>query len=123
MRETRSIKLHPNICQTFSIAIIILEICTFIDGESFYDMFRMKLNEVSISRAEEMMEKLKYSKLLINLLRIMLSNHNDRPLPSQIYLSFKPYEQQILNLQPFKFDTNKIYESLQNSKVSITSQY
>lgn len=123
MRENRSVKLHPNICQTFSIGIVILEICTFIDGESFYDMYRMKLNEVSISRAEEMMEKLKYSKLLINLLRIMLSNHNDRPLPSQIHLSFKPYEQQILSLQPFKFDTNKIYESLQNSKVSITSQY
>jgi hypothetical protein len=50
MRENRSSKVHPNICQTFSIAIIILEICTFIDGESFYDMFRMKINDVALAR-------------------------------------------------------------------------
>jgi hypothetical protein len=48
----------------------------------------------------------------------MLSGQNDRPLPSQIYLTFKPYEQQINSLQPFKFDTNRIYESLYNSKIS-----
>jgi hypothetical protein len=65
-----------------------------------------------------MVEKLKYSKLLVNLLKIMLSGQNDRPLPSQIYLTFKPYEQQINSLQPFKFDTNRIYESLYNSKTS-----
>ena len=29
LRENRSTKLHPNICQTFSIAMIIIEICTF----------------------------------------------------------------------------------------------
>lgn len=38
-----------------------------------------------------MIEKLKYSKLLANLLKIMLSGQNDRPLPSQIYMTFKPY--------------------------------
>lgn len=65
-----------------------------------------------------MVENLKYSKLLVNLLKIMLSGQNDRPLPSQIYYTFKPYEQQINSLQSFKFDTNRIYESLHNSKVS-----
>jgi len=123
MRENSGTKLQPNICQTFSIAIIVLEICTFIDGESFYDMYRLKLNDIHVQRAEEMMEKLKYSKLLLNLVKIMLSGPGDRPLPSQIYLSFKPYEQQIVNLQGFKFDANKIYENLNNSKASITSIY
>jgi hypothetical protein len=47
----------------------------------------------------------------------------DRPLPSQIHQTFKPYEHEIMNLQGFKFDTTKIYQSLQGSKVSITSQY
>jgi hypothetical protein len=69
------------------------------------------------------MHKLNYSKLLVNLLRIMLSEYTDRPLPSQVYLTFKPYEQQILSLKNFKFDTGKIYESLQNSKVSVSSKY
>lgn len=86
-------------------------------------MYRMKINELNIERALEMVEKQKYSKLLINLLRIMLSGFSDRPLPSQIYLTFKPYEQEIKNLQGFKFDTSKIYESLHNSKASITSLY
>ena len=65
----------------------------------------------------------KYSKLLINLLKTMLSSHTERPLPSQVYLTFKPYEHQITNLQSFKFDPNKMNENLQNSKVSIISQY
>lgn len=123
MRENRNTKVHPNISQTFSIAILLLEICTFIDGESFYDMHRLKLNEVALARSLEMVEKLKYSKLLQNLLRIMLSDHIDRPLPSQIHLTFKPYENEIVHLQGFKFDTNKIYETLQQSKVSMGSRY
>jgi hypothetical protein len=53
MRDNRGPKLHPNICQTFSIAILILEICTFIDGESLYDMYRMRMNELGVSRALE----------------------------------------------------------------------
>ncbi len=48
----------------------------------------------------------------------MMSGYNDRPLPSQIYMTFKPYENEIVNLLPFKFDANKIYESLNNSKIS-----
>ena len=50
-KENRQRKLHPNICQTYSIAIIILEICMFKDGETFYDIFRMKINETAIGRA------------------------------------------------------------------------
>ena len=123
LREKLNIKLHPNICQTFSIAIIIIEICTFIDGDSFYDQNRMRVNEVNLSRALEILERQKYSKLLVNLLKIMLANQEDRPLPSQIHTTFKPYESEIINLQPFRFDTSKIYESLQNSKMSVDSQF
>ena len=83
----------------------------------------MRINEVNLGRALEIVERQKYSKLLLNLLKIMLANHMDRPLPSQIYATFKPYEGEITNLQPFNFDTSKIYESLQNSKVSVESQF
>ena len=92
MREKRKSKLHPNICQTFSIAIIIIEICTFIEGESFYDLYRMRINETNLGRAIDMMGKNEYSKLLINLVKIMASSEADRPLPSQIYMTFRPYE-------------------------------
>lgn len=50
-REGRQAKVHPNICQTFSIAIVILEVCTFLEGDSFYDMYRMRFNDVVLSRA------------------------------------------------------------------------
>lgn len=92
MREKHGLKVHPNISQTFSIAVIIVEICTFIEGESFYDLYRMRVNESNLGRAIEMVEKNRYSKLLVNLLKIMVSGHNDRPLPSQIYTTFRPYE-------------------------------
>lgn len=118
LQRSKGSKLHPNICQTYSIAIVIIEVCTFMEGESFYDMYRMRMNEVNLARAMEIIERLKYSKLLVSLLKIMLSGYNDRPLPSQIYLTFKPYENDIVNLMPFKFDANKIYESLNNSKIS-----
>ena len=123
LREKRNHKLHPNICQTFSIAIVIVEICTFIEGDSFYDQARMRVNEVNINRALEIIEKQKYSKLLVNLIRIMLTGPADRPLPSQIHTTFRPYEAEITQLQPFMFDTNKIYESLQNSKISMESNF
>lgn len=123
MRENKATKLHPNICQTFSVAVIIIEICTFMDGESFYDLYKMKFSDVNLGRALEVMEKNKYSKLLVNLLKIMVSGQSDRPLPSQIYATFRPYENEIVNLKPFRFDTSKIYESLHNSKVSVDSQF
>ena len=109
MRENRGAKLHPNICQTYSIALIIVEVCCFIEGESFYDLHKMKINESNLARAIEMVDKNKYSKLLVNLLKIMTTGPNDRPLPSQIYTTFKPYEQEIVNLKQIRFDTSKIY--------------
>ena len=90
-REGRQSKLHPNICQTFSIAIILLEVCTFLEGDSFYDMYRMRFNDVVLSRALEMLSKLGYSKLLSKLLAVMVSGPNDRPLPSQLHQIFRPY--------------------------------
>lgn len=44
MRENRLERPNENVSQTFSIGIILLEICTFIDGDSFYDMQRNRLN-------------------------------------------------------------------------------
>ena len=64
---------------------------------------------MNLGRALEIVERQKYSKLLVNLLKIMLANQMDRPLPSQIHTTFKPYEFEITNLQPFRFDTSKIY--------------
>ena len=122
MREGRPVKgVHPNICQTFSIAIVLLEVCTFLEGDSFYDMYRMKFNEVVLGRALEMVDKLKYSKLLGKLIAVMASGPADRPLPSQLHQIFRPYEKQIVNLLEFKFDTQKIYDNLQNSSVSLAS--
>lgn len=83
----------------------------------------MRLNEVNLGRALEIVERQRYSKLLINLLKIMLAGQSDRPLPSQIYTTFKPYEREITNLQPFQFDTSKIYESLQASRISVDSHF
>lgn len=80
--------------------------CTFIDGESFYNQNSLMLNESTLERAEEIVSK-NYSKLLYNLLRTMLSGHYDRPLPSQIYAVFQPYEQEILRLRPFQFQLQK----------------
>ena len=106
MRERIEKRINPNISETYSIAIIVLEMCTFIDGESFYNQSSLMLNESTLERAEEIVSK-NYSKLLYNLLRTMLSGHYDRPLPSQIYAVFQPYEQEILRLRPFQFQLQK----------------
>lgn len=45
-----------------------------------------------------MLQQLNYSKLLQSLIRVMISHGNDRPLPSQIYSVFKPYEKYIMTL-------------------------
>jgi hypothetical protein len=64
------------------------------------------------------MNKLGYSKLLQSLVRVMLSNANDRPLPSQIYAVFKPYEKCILNLEKFGFELRNLYNSFYPSQVT-----
>lgn len=49
MRDVRGsgqrIKINPNVCQTFSLGIIILELTTFIQGDSFYDMKNKRMND------------------------------------------------------------------------------
>jgi hypothetical protein len=59
------------------------------------------MNDKVLEKAFYMLQKIGYSKLLQNLIRVMLSNQNDRPLPSQVYSVFKPYEKYILNLDRF----------------------
>jgi hypothetical protein len=80
--------------------------CTFIDGENFYNEKAMIINQAILEQAEEIMLK-HYSKLLCNLLRAMLSGHYDRPLPSQIFALFEPYADEILRLRPFAFELQK----------------
>lgn len=105
MRDIRGsgsrIKIHQNVCQTFSLGMIILEIATFIEGDSFYDMKNKRINEKVVEKGVQMIQQLGYSKLLQSLVRVMISNGNDRPLPSQVYAVFKPYEKYILNLERF----------------------
>lgn len=64
-----------------------------------------------------MLASLGYSKLLQSLLRVLISSPNDRPLPSQIYTVFRPYEKFILNLEKFEFEANHLYNSLYPSQV------
>jgi hypothetical protein len=64
------------------------------------------------------MEKNNYSKLLQNLLKIMLSDINDRPLPSQILDIFKPYKRKIMQFRPFNLHSLFIlWENVHKSKV------
>ena len=74
-----------------------------IDGSSIYDLKRNTINDTMLSQLLNFIQK-KYSKLLVSLVRTMLSfSEIDRPLSSQIYETFKPYEKKILSLKAFKF--------------------
>lgn len=117
MRERIDKRINSNVAETFAVGIIALELCTFIDGNHFYDMQRMALNDYELKRADQIMVG-NYSKLLYNLVRTMLSGQYDRPLPSQIYSVFQPYENKILTLKPFNFQQ---MGQLNNSKVSNAS--
>lgn len=90
MREHIDKRINPSIAETFAVGIIILELTTFINGEDFYDMQRVTLNDYELKRADHNLSQ-SYSKLLYNLTRTMLSGQYDRPLPSQIYAVFAPY--------------------------------
>jgi hypothetical protein len=68
-------------------------------------MQKVSLRDSELKRADQMLEY-NYSKLMYNLVRTMLSGQYDRPLPSQIYSVFYPYEQMIMALKPFKFQPN-----------------
>jgi hypothetical protein len=91
------------VAQTFSIGVILLEVSSLIDSESLYDFKHKTLNEAMMTQIISFVQK-KYSKLLVSLIKTMTSmSETDRPLPSQIYETFRPYEKNILNLKPFKF--------------------
>lgn len=90
MRERIDKKINQNIAETFAVGIIVLELTTFIPGESFYDMQRIMLNDNVLQKADFFLSQ-NYSKLLYNLTRTMLSGNYDRPLPSQIHTVFRPY--------------------------------
>lgn len=62
----------------------------------------MVLNDFELKRADQILAQ-NYSKLLYNLTRTMLSGQYDRPLPSQIFSVFQPYETKIMSLKPFNF--------------------
>lgn len=104
MRERIDKRINPNIAQTFAIGIIILQLTTFIDGNNFYDSQKLTLNDYQLRRGDQILAQ-NYSKLLYNLTRTMLSGQYDRPLPSQIYSVFQPYENRILALKPFNFQS------------------
>jgi hypothetical protein len=83
--------------------MILLEVCSLIDSETLYDGRGRAINEQLMGQVLGFVQK-KYSKLLVSLIKTMVSfNETDRPLPSQVYDTFKPYEKSILNLRPFKF--------------------
>ena len=77
-------------------------------------MVNLRFNEKTFEKAL-MILKSKYSALLFNLVQVMLSKHEDRPLPSQIFDVFSPFRKQIMNLESFSFDARKLQESLRDS--------
>ena len=80
-------------------------------------MKNKRINDKIIEKGLNMLPQLGYSKLMQSLIRVLLSHGNDRPLPSQIYAVFRPYEKFILNLEKFEFETNHLYNSLYPSQV------
>lgn len=97
----RHFRVNPNVCQTYSLGLVILGLATFTEIAGFYDMVLLRLDAKYISQAISKFSALKYSSTLKNLMRVMLSGYGDRPLPSQIYLVFQPYEAQIMQFKPF----------------------
>jgi hypothetical protein len=80
-------------------------------------MQKMTLNDFELKKADQILAQ-NYSKLLYNLTRTMLSGQYDRPLPSQVYSVFQPYENKILTLKPFNFQS---FGQMNASKVSNAS--
>ena len=84
MRERIDKKINPNIAESFAIGIILLEMATFIDGNNFYDLHRLTLNDYELKRADQILGQ-NYSRLLYNFTRKLISGKYDRPLQSKIY--------------------------------------
>lgn len=53
-------------------------------------MEKKTINQGMLSQVTAFIKK-KYSKLLVSLIKTMMSAEENRPLPSQIYDMFKPY--------------------------------
>ena len=88
----RRFRIVPNICQSFSLGIIVIALTSLSKADIFYDFVNMKIIFQNIEYAMERTYKMGYSKLLTNLIKVMLSSYKDRPLPSQIMQIIQPYE-------------------------------
>jgi hypothetical protein len=92
---TRSIykehKLSPNICQVYSLGIVLLTLATNCNPHTLYTP-PFSVNRPQLESQLSKLSTLGYSKLLCNLLRIMVAPYANRPLASQIRQIFKQYE-------------------------------
>jgi hypothetical protein len=86
----KQLNINPNVCQTFSIAILMLSLADNRSAEEFY-LPGMQVNGRTIGEALGRMTARGYSRLFGNLLTAMLSRSRYRPLPSQIYEIFSQY--------------------------------
>jgi hypothetical protein len=81
----RQFGANPNVCQTYSLALLLLVLTTFHHPSIFYDGESSLINEKAIAYALNLTSSKGYSRLLVNLIRVMLSLYPNRPLPSQVY--------------------------------------
>ena len=92
--------VNPNISQVFSLGILLLSITTKCNPVNLYSP-PFEINAANIGAQLEKLKSSGYSRLLLNLVKIMLSPYKNRPLPSQIRQIFKESEAEILSLSPF----------------------
>jgi hypothetical protein len=91
---TRSVykeyNINPNICQVYSIGVLLLVLATKCNISSIY-VPPLTINENVVAFELDRLPQFGYSRLLCNLIRIMLSPYHNRPLPSQIRQTFKQF--------------------------------
>ena len=80
--------INPNISQTYSIGIVLLILTTKCNPINLYAP-PYDINPKNIEIQLSQIAQLGYSRLLTNLIKIMLSSYKNRPLPSQIRQIFK----------------------------------
>lgn len=80
--------INPNICQVFSLGILLLILATKCSSSAFY-AHPCSFNEKALALELDKLPQLGYSRLMCNLIRIMLSPYHNRPLASQIRQTFK----------------------------------
>jgi hypothetical protein len=86
----KQINVNPNICQTYSLAVLLLGLADGTPPEGFY--VGLQVDGRAIGEALGRLAGKGYSRLLANLLTAMLSEYRYRPLPSQVYEVFSQYE-------------------------------